>query len=181
MRAQSLGMLLLAVLSLLPTAWAQRKTDPLTSDEVDQVREATEEPDKRLKLFITFARQRLASLDEARSDPKATDRGGLTHDWLQDFLSIYDELNDNIDMYAERKEDLRKTLKAVIEADTEFQAKLLALKDAAGVPPEESKHYEFVLTSALESLDSSLEDHRQLIVQQEQEAKEKKKRAKAKH
>ena len=50
---------------------------------------------------------------------------------LQDFLDVYDELNENIDTYVGRKSDLRKVLKTVIEADTEFQAKLRALRDAA--------------------------------------------------
>ena len=39
-------------------------------------------------------------------------------------------LNDNIDTFVERKSDLRKPLKAIIEADTEFQAKLRALKSS---------------------------------------------------
>jgi len=35
------------------------------------------------------------------------------------------------------RNDIRKPLKLVIDADTEFQAKLRALKDAADVSPEE--------------------------------------------
>ena len=65
------------------------------------------------------------------------DRAQQTHDRLDDFLLIYDELNDNIDTYVDRKNDIRKPLKVIIDADTEFQAKLRALKDAAGVPAEE--------------------------------------------
>ena len=56
---------------------------------------------------------------------------------LDDFLLLYDELNDNIDTYVDRKDDIRKPLKVIIEADTEFQAKLRALKDAADVPAAE--------------------------------------------
>ena len=47
---------------------------------------------------------------------------------LEDFLALYDELNDNIDMYVGRKDDIRKPLKLIIEADTEFQSKLRAIK-----------------------------------------------------
>ena len=52
---------------------------------------------------------------------------------LDDFLLLYDELNDNIDTFVDRKDDMRKPLKLMIEADTEFRAKLRALKDVADV------------------------------------------------
>jgi len=162
-------------LLLLSTAGSQRRRDPLNSQEIDQLRDTAVEPEQRLKLYLKFARVRLASLDAVRSDPKITDRGGETHDRLQDFLSVYDELDDNIEMYVGRKADLRKPLKEIIEADTEFQAKLRALKDSAEVSKEEVKQYEFVLANALETLDAGAEDHRQLLVEQEEAAKHKKK------
>ena len=68
---------------------------------------------------------------------------------------------------------------AFIDADTEFEAKLRALKDAAGIPPEESKQYEFVLTDALDTLDSSSVDHRKLMADQEDAAKHRKKSSSA--
>ena len=69
----------------------------------------------------------------------------------------------------------RKPLKLIIEADTEFQAKLRALKDAADIPAEEVKTYEFTLSNAIDTLDSSAEEHRQLLADMEEAAKHKKK------
>ncbi len=89
---------------------------------------------------MKFARGRLVAMEQMRSDPKTKDRPQQTHDKLDDFLLIYDELNDNIDTYVDRKNDIRKPLKVIIDADTEFQAKLLALRDAAGVPAEEASN-----------------------------------------
>jgi len=155
-------------------ASAQRRRDPLTQPEIDQVRDASWEPQQRLTLYVKFARGRLVKLEEMRNDPKSKDRGQQTHDMLDDFLLIYDELNDNLDTYVDRRDDIRKPLKTVIEADTEFQAKLRALKDASGVPAEEPKLYEFVLTNALETVDSSAEEHRTLLTEQEEAAKQKK-------
>ena len=172
-RLVSLGICLL----LLAAAAAQRKRDPLTPPEIDQLRDTALEPEQRLKLYIKFARARLASLEEKRSDPKTTNRGQQTHDGLEDFLAVYDELNDNIDMYVDRKEDIRKPLKAVIEADTEFQAKLRALNNAAGATPEETKQYQFILSNAIETLDNSADDHHKLMGEQEEAAKHKKKAA----
>jgi len=167
---------LLAVLLLLGSglATAQRHRDPLTQSEINQVRDSSWEPKLRLPLYVQFARERLVKLEEIRSDPKATDRAKQTHDLLDDFQLLYDELNDNIDTYVARKNDIRKPLKVILAADTEFQAKLRALKDAADVPRAEAQQYEFVLNNAIESLDSSTEDHRKLLEDQEELAKHKK-------
>ena len=162
-------------ISLLSTAWAQRRSDPLNPLEADQLRDAAQVPGERLKLYIEFSRARLASLEQMRADPKITDRAQQTHDRLQNFLDVYDEMNDNIDTFVERKADLRKPLKAVIEADTEFQSKLRALKSSLDADKNEIKQYDFLLTSVVETVDSSLDDHRQLLKEQEEAAKHKKK------
>ena len=154
-------------------AVAQRHRDPLTQPEIDQVRDASWEPQQRLKLYVEFTRTRLVKLEQMRSDPKTKDRARQTHDLLDDFQLLYDELNDNIDTYVDRKDDIRKPLKMIIEADTDFQSKLRALKDAAGVAPEEASAYEFVLTNAIETVDTSAEDHRKLLEDQEEAAKHK--------
>jgi hypothetical protein len=155
-------------------ALAQRHRDPFTSAEIDQIRDTSWEPQQRLALYVKFARARLLALEQMRGDPKAKNRAQQTHDRLDDFLLIYDELNDNIDTYIDRKNDIRKPLRAIIDADTEFQAKLRALKDAVNVSAEESKQYEFVLTTALDTVDTSAEDHRTLLTEQQEAAKHRK-------
>jgi hypothetical protein len=165
----------LALLLLWVTgAAAQRRHDPLTDPEVDQLRDTAQEPDTRLKLYIKFARDRLAAAEQARTDPKVAeaDKPQQVHDHLKDFVDVYDELNDNVDTYADRKYDIRKTLKTVIEADDEFQAKLRALKDAAGTGKSAGR-YAFVLSDALDDVDHSVGDHRQLVTEQEELAKHK--------
>jgi uncharacterized membrane protein len=157
------------------SASAQRHRDPFTQPEIDQIRDASWDPQKRLSLYVQFARARLVALEQMRSDPKTKSRPQQTHDRLDDFLLIYDELNDNIDTYVDRKDDIRKPLKVIVDADTEFQAKLRALKDAADISAEEAKQYEFVLNDALDSLDSSAAEHRKLLAEQVEAAKHKKK------
>jgi uncharacterized coiled-coil DUF342 family protein len=165
-----LAVVLMVICSL---AAGQRRRDPLTQPEIDQVRDASWEPKERLKLYVEFTRARLVKMETMRSDPKSKDRARQTHDLLDDFQLLYDELNDNIDTYVDRKDDIRKPLKLIIDADTEFQSKLRALKDAAGVTPEEASAYEFVLTNAIETVDTSSEDHRKILEDQEDAAKHK--------
>jgi predicted nucleic acid-binding Zn-ribbon protein len=170
-----LSLLLFAI--PMPPAVAQRHAD-LNPVEVDQLRDTAMEPERRLKLYIDFARQRLAKLDQIRSNPKMSvvERSSATHDGLQDFLDVYDELNDNVDTYADRKNDIRKPLRAVMEADNEFQSKLRALQDSATASQEDTKLYDFVLSNALDTIKESINDHRQLMQEQEEAAKHKKKK-----
>jgi hypothetical protein len=171
-RIRKLAVLGLLLVACVP-AGAQRHRDPLTQPEIDEIRDASWDPQQRLALYLTFARARLVTLEQMRNDPKTKDRPQQTHDLMDAFLLIYDELNDNIDTYVDRRDDIRKPLKVIIDADTEFQAKLRALKEAADVPPEEVKRYEFVLSNALDTVDSSTDDHRKLLADQEEAAKHK--------
>jgi hypothetical protein len=168
------GMSLLLCASIFSVpAKADRRSDPLNQLEIDQLRDTAQEPELRLKLYIKFARTRLDAIEQTRSDPKVTDKAQQTHDHLQDFLDVYDELNDNVDTFADRKSDLRKTLKFVIDADTEFQAKLRALKGSATAIPAETQKYDFLLNNALDTVDASSQDHRRLLAEQDEAAKHK--------
>jgi len=175
----------LLLVTLLPvffpfscSLYAQRRRDPLNPLEIDQLRDAMLDPDTRLKLYVEFSRDRMTKLEQMRSDPKTKDRASQTHDMLEDFLAVYDELNDNIDMYVGRKDDIRKPMKVIIEADTEFQSKLRALKSSANTKPDEVRQYEFLLTDALDTVDSSADDHRKTAAEVEEYVKQQKKKKK---
>jgi hypothetical protein len=171
----TLALAMLLILPLCSPLSAQRRRDPLNPLEIDQLRDAMLDPDERLKLYVKFSRDRMTKLEQMRSDPKTTDRARQTHDMLEDFLGVYDELNDNIDMYVGRKNDIRKPLKVIIEADTEFQSKLRALKNAANTNTAEASQYEFLLTDALDTVDSSADDHRKTLAEVGEYMKRKKK------
>lgn len=166
------------VLTVAVSLPAQHRRDPLSQPEIDQLRDAMLDPDQRLKLYVKFARDRMTKLEQMRADPKTTNRAAQTHDILADFLSVYDELNDNVDMYVERKDDIRKPLKVVIDADTEFQAQLRAIKDSANTDAAEAKQYEFLLTNAIETVDTSADDHRKTVAEVDEYMKTKKKKQK---
>jgi hypothetical protein len=79
-------------------------------------------------------------------------------------------------MYVGRKDDIRKPLKLVIEADTEFQSKLRALKNSANSSADEASQYEFLLTDALDTVDSSADDHRKTVAEVDEYVKKAKKK-----
>src|SRR5690349_18746521 len=111
---------------------AQNERDPLTSKEVDQLREAAQDPEQRLKLWVKFARVRMGLLDDTRAAPHMADpdRAKHTHELLEDITTIVSEIADNIDDYDQKSSDdkehivrtgLRKGLPEVIAMASEFQ------------------------------------------------------------
>jgi hypothetical protein len=168
-----------AILLLSISAAAQaHQRDPLTGKEVDQLRETAQEPEKRLKLMVEFTRARMLSLEQLRTDPKATkDRGDRMHDLLQDIASMVDELDDNIDDYNQRNADLRKPLKTVVEMDSDFQTKLRELNTVADDPKNagEAADYKFALEDARESVNQSADTSRKLLEEQNVKFAKKKK------
>ncbi|HZE79472.1 MAG TPA: hypothetical protein VE604_01145 [Candidatus Polarisedimenticolia bacterium] len=161
------------LLLLLSVAAAAKRRDPLTEAEADQLREAAMDPYNRIKLMVKFTEARLVALDQVRIDPKlAAERGKQIHDLLEDFTSLLDEINDNLDQYEGRplnKESVKqyhKGLKELIEADARFDLKLRTLKSAAETDPitkKEAPDFRFVLQDAMEALKSNADMAREYI------------------
>lgn len=165
----------LAWMALLALPLAAQKRDPLSEDEADQLREVAQEPQPRLKLLIKFTRQRLDAAEALRNEPKAgPERGRRIHDALEDFTTLMDELSDNVEAYASRKEDLRKPLAEVIAAANDFAARLNSFKTTAADNPTDAKAYGFVLEDALDSVQSGLHDAEQILEEQKEEFKKRK-------
>jgi hypothetical protein len=161
------------LLLLLSVAASAKRRDPLTEAETDQLREVAMEPYKRIQLMIKFTEARLTSIDQVRLDPKqAADRGKQIHDLLEDFTSLIDEINDNLDQYEARPLDkdavkqYHKGLKELIEADGRFDQRLNVLKSASETDPitkKEAPDFRFVLQDAMDSLKSNADMAREYM------------------
>jgi septal ring factor EnvC (AmiA/AmiB activator) len=166
--------ILLLVTLVLPCL--AQKRDPLTENESDQVRELAQEPDKRIKLMVKFIGARMTTIEQMEGDPRmAGGRGKQVHDLLEDFTALIDELDDNIDDYVDKKADIRKSLKDVIEANTNFQLKLRTLKEQKA-SSKEFADYTFVLQNATEAVNGCLDNARQALQDLEAALKEEKKK-----
>ena len=167
---------LACLLLLVTNGVAQQvgKRDPLNDLEVDKIRDSALQPEVRLKLYVDFARARLEKLQQAKADPKVENRDDHIKEALQDFVDIYDELADNVDTFADRGDDIRKPLKAVIDADTEFGSKLRAFKSSLASSREEAGKFDFLAGTALQAVDDGARDHRSMLAEQEEKFKNKK-------
>ena len=170
--AGRLTALLMVFALALPAAAQKRQRDPLTDAEVEQMREAADYPNKRLELLVKFNRDRIAQIDQLMAAAAAPTRPPQIHDLLQDFISILDEVDDNIDMYGAHNSDMRKGLKLVIEADSEWQLKLRQIKEKSA--PDDLQQYSFVLINAVDTVSDSAKSARDTLAEQNKLAAEKK-------
>jgi hypothetical protein len=161
MRTTRFVLLMIVVLLISCFATAQRH-DPLTEKETDQLRDLAQEPNKRMHLMVTFAKARMEAIDHLRSDKNMAEaQGDQVSNLLSDIASIMDEIDDNLNSYNSKGEDLRKSLREVIETDTSFQLKLRAIKDTTS--EAQKKLYSFAVENAMESVNSSADSARAML------------------
>jgi len=159
---RALACVLLSIVCL-STAMGQRRHEPLTSLEIDELRDARMEPENRIKLLVKFTQARMDAVVALSKDPKLSEKSEQLNQMLDDIATLVDEIDDNLNDYNKSYEDLRKPLRALIVAETDFQAKLTALKEssAAKLPM-----VSLTVANAMDSVDGSLESARAMLEDQ---------------
>lgn len=142
----------LAILLVCSAAGFAQERDYLTADEVDQIREA-QEPNARLKLYLTFARQRVALLEQFLSKEKPG-RSVLIHDTLEDYTHIIEAIDTVADDALVRKLPLEIGMKEVATTESAMLATLQKIEETA---PKDLARYEFALKNAIDTTSDSKE------------------------
>src|SRR5580704_4196334 len=156
---RSVLIILLAFLCLAPRLYAQQDKDTALSEkEIEQLRDSAYFPADRVIVFIKFLDQRSKAIQDLFAHPRKSGREQDTHDLMEEFTSVADELDDNLDDYGTRHRDIRKSLPKLVEATERWAT---ALK----TPPDDSA-YSVSRKLALESIRDIREEVTQLIEDQ---------------
>ncbi len=154
--------LLLAMGAAFHSAPAQQQNkDPLTDDQVEQVRDAADRPAERVKLYTKFIEQRTSEIHKQATSRLPSQHPEVElHNLLQEFTRLADELQDNLDSYADEHADMRKPLKELIEHSSKWPAVLNE--------PQASSQYDFARKTALDAAISTNDLAKKLLKEQEE-------------
>ena len=123
---------------------AQAHGSALSDGEVERLRDTAYFPPERVLAFISFLDQRTKEIDRLGTGPRRPGREQDIDDQMQQFASIADDLDDNLDEYDKHHRDIRKVLPKLVAATERWGT-------AIKTPPE---HPTYILARklALESL-----------------------------
>lgn len=138
---------------------AQDNQDPLSDDEIQEIRDNAVHPNERIKLYMKFIDERLTELRQLAGDPDVAHRKAQIRDKLEEFTHLCDELQDNLDTYDEAHADIRKSLKDLVGASAKWPNEI----KAAGTDPS----YDFSLKTAQEAAQSAADEAKQLSTEQD--------------
>jgi uncharacterized phage infection (PIP) family protein YhgE len=156
---RTLAAILFCLLLAAPLTAQSQKREPLTLDQQDQIAEAGFDPVARVGLYVKFLDEYSDTIQGLIKRAKSPARAHRLDDELQDFAALLDELGDNLDLYSERKADLRKSLKGLNEGITRWQG---VLHDLPSEPV-----FELSLKEALDSIGDLSDQAKQITADQE--------------
>jgi hypothetical protein len=162
--------ILLATVSSIVPSQAQSRKDPLTEQQVEEVREAGDQPSVRIKLYIGYVEERTKEMQAIDKDAGAPNKLVRTHNLFEEFTRLVDELQDNMDAFDEQHADLRKELKEIVEKSSAWTTVLNE--------PKPNAQYDFVRKTALDANQSVHEASVEMLDEQVKYFAEKKKEEK---
>ena len=139
------------MLSLTPTLLCQRsKEDALSQAEIEKLRDTNRLPSDRVEAFIKFLDERTETIRNLVAKPRRPGREQDIHDAMEQFISIADSLEDNLNEYGPRHRDIRKALPKLLRAIDRWSSIFKA--------PADDEAYNVSRKLALESIRDLRED-----------------------
>jgi len=137
---------------------AQQRVDALSEAEVEKLRDTNREPVARVIAFVEFLNKRADAIRDLTVKPRRPGREDDIHEAMEQFVSIADDLEDNLDEYATRHHDVRKVLPKLLKGLDGWATTLKS--------PAEDERYEVSRKLALEALRDLREDTTRMIEEQ---------------
>jgi hypothetical protein len=130
----------------------------MSEGEIEQLRESAYFPGDRIMVFIKLLDARNKKIQDLYAHPRKPGREQDTHDLLEQFTNIADELNDNLDDYGPHHKDIRKVLPKLIDATERWASEIKQ--------PPENATYDLSRKLALEAIRDIREEATRLVEDQ---------------
>ena len=129
---RSLTVSILCLLAATPPLAQKEQREPLSGAQIEKIREAGIDPGERVKLYTEFVDEHVNTIKGLTNRAHSAARSRRLDDDLQDLTTLMDELGSNLDTYADRHADIRKSLKSLTESTQRWVAVLRTLAGESG-------------------------------------------------
>ena len=143
-RTPLLLLLLLGLIAAPKACHAQRNSTALSQAEEESVRDAADDPAKRVAAYQSIIEARVKRIQDILADRRAQGRREDIRENMDEITGLVDELEDNLDDYDGKHRDLRKPLPKLLDATLRWES---VLKQ----PPADDR-YDLVRRLALEAV-----------------------------
>jgi len=132
------------IVLLIPAVYAQQRESALSDGEIEKLRDTAYYPPDRVTAFIEFLDQRAKAIDKLTAGKRQPGREQDIHDLMEQFTSIAEDFEDNLDDYGQHHRDVRKVLPKALAASERWGTTLRT--------PPDNEAYTIARKLALETL-----------------------------
>ena len=150
--------MIFAIVCTAPSDAQKEKREPLTGPQIEEIREAGIFPDDRINLYTKFINEHAETIKGLTSRAKSGGRAQRLDGELQDLTALMDELGSNLDVYTDRKADIRKSLKNLNDSAPRWLGILRTLAGEQG--------FELARKEAIESGEELADQAKRLLTEQ---------------
>jgi hypothetical protein len=144
------------VLGVLPAANAgqQQQKDYLTSVEADKIRDAENDNNERIRLFLLFAEDRLKKFQYELEHPSTNRHADMLNSLLNAYVGCVDDAADLIQLGIEKQDNIRKGIELMSVRTKEF----LVILEKLAAEGSEREIYKENLDDAIEGTRDAMND-----------------------
>jgi hypothetical protein len=151
-----LSLLALSLLMITPVtrARAPQQKDYLTALEADKIRDAENDNNERIKLFLSFAEDRLKKFQYELKHPSSNRHADMLNSLLNAYVGCVDDAADLMQLGIEKQENIRKGIDLMATRSKEF----LAILEKLSTDGPEREIYKDNLDDAIEGTRDAMND-----------------------
>lgn len=140
--------------SLAASATQQQQKDYLSSVEADKIRDAENDNNERIRLFLMFAEDRLKKFQYELDHPSTNRHADMLNSLLNAYVGCVDDAADLIQLGIEKQDNIRKGIELMSVRTRDFLGILEKLSAEGG----EREIYKDNLDDAIEGTRDALND-----------------------
>jgi hypothetical protein len=133
---------------------APQQKDYLTALEADKIRDAENDNNERIRLFLSFAEDRLKKFQYELEHPSSNRHADMLNSLLNAYVGCVDDAADLLQLGIEKQENIRKGIDLMASRSKEF----LAILEKISTDGPEREIYKDNLDDAIEGTRDAMND-----------------------